>query len=79
MVSRDLAIETKVPVDQKGKKIVHQGENVAKKSKFATVSGLTLMSRRVEGLFDQGGTMVEASRLMGITSLYVSQMGKERR
>ena len=38
---------------------------MAKKSKFATI-WTDLMSRRVEGLFDQGGTIVEASRLMGI-------------
>jgi len=38
---------------------------VAKKSKFATI-WTDIMSRRVEGLFDQGGTIVEASRLMGI-------------
>ena len=38
---------------------------MAKKSKFATV-WTDVMSRRVEGLFDGGGTIVEASRLMGI-------------
>ena len=38
---------------------------MAKKSKFATV-WTELMSRRVEGLFDQGGTIIEVSRLMGI-------------
>jgi len=38
---------------------------VAKKSKFATI-WTDLMSRRVEGLFDQGGAMIEVSRLMGI-------------
>ena len=36
-----------------------------KKSKFATI-WTDIMSRRVEGLFDGGGTIVEAARLMGI-------------
>jgi hypothetical protein len=38
---------------------------VAKKSKFETV-WTDIMSRRVEGLFDQGGAIIEVSRLMGI-------------
>ena len=38
---------------------------MAKNSKFKTV-WTDIMSRRVEGLFDQGGTIIEASRLMGI-------------
>jgi len=38
---------------------------VPRKSKFATI-WTPIMSRRIEGLFDQGGTLVEASRLMGI-------------
>jgi len=38
---------------------------VPRKSKFATM-WTQIMSRRIEGLFDQGGTLVEASRLMGI-------------
>ena len=38
---------------------------MAKKSKFATV-WTDVMSRRVEGLFDQGGAIIEVSRLMGI-------------
>ena len=36
-----------------------------RKSKFATL-WTPIMSRRIEALFDQGGTLVEASRLMGI-------------
>ena len=36
-----------------------------KKSKFATI-WTQIMSRRIEGLFDGGGTIVEASRIMGI-------------
>jgi len=35
------------------------------KSKFISL-WTPIMSRRVEGLFDQGGTMVEAARLLGI-------------
>jgi len=38
---------------------------VPRKSKFATL-WTPIMSRRIEALFDQGGTLVEASRLMGI-------------
>ena len=36
-----------------------------RKSKFATL-WTPIMARRIEGVFDQGGTIVEASRLMGI-------------
>ena len=36
-----------------------------KKSKFATI-WTEIMSRRIEGLFDGGGTIVEAARIMGI-------------
>ena len=36
-----------------------------RKSKFATI-WTEIMARRIEALFDQGGTIVEASRLMGI-------------
>jgi|TARA_R100000049_G_C1908434_1_gene56411 transposase-like protein len=39
---------------------------VAKKSKYETV-WTPIMSRRVEALFDQGGSIIEVSRLMGIS------------
>ena len=54
---------------------------MAKKSKFETI-WTDIMSRRVEGLFDQGGTIVEASRLMGIHrstfNRWVSSTGKDK-
>jgi len=54
---------------------------VAKKSKFATV-WTDIMSRRVEGLFDQGGAIIEVSRLMGINrstfNRWSNSTGKEK-
>jgi|TARA_R100001530_G_C4254919_1_gene138878 transposase-like protein len=39
---------------------------VAKKSKYETI-WTDIMSRRVEALFDQGGSIIEVSRLIGIS------------
>jgi hypothetical protein len=54
---------------------------VAKKSKFETL-WTPIMSRRIEGLFDGGGTIVEASRLMGINrstfNRWANSIGKEK-
>ena len=54
---------------------------MAKKSKFATV-WTDIMSRRVEGLFDQGGAIIEVSRLMGINrstfNRWEKSTGKEK-
>ena len=39
---------------------------MAKKSKYETI-WTAIMSRRVEALFDQGGSIIEVSRLIGIS------------